>query len=255
MPPASEPGPLPSRPLAGDPRARIVLVAVAVGILALAGHVVRTRLGVDWDAESIRGLVGDGGLWAPIAFVAIVALRMFLFVPGALVLTAAGALFGAAQGTLYGALGLSLTAAMAFVIVRAVGQETLQARVPPRFQPLLDLGRSRSGAAVLTVLSGYPIGPSVWAQAGAAVSGMALIPFALAVGLGSAVRAGTYSVFGNALMEGEGVWLGAALLAVAFALPLAHPRARAVVRAAVRPAAPVAGDAGPTPRGGPDPAA
>lgn len=240
---------------AADPRRKIVLLAVLLGAAVIVGHVVRTRLGVEWNADLIRGVVGHFGLWAPVAFMGIVAGRMFLFLPAALVLTVAGALFGTLQGTVYGAIGLTLSAVMAFGLVRAVGHEALRARMPARFQPLLELGRSRSGTALLTVLSGYPIGPSVWAQAGAAVSGMALVPFALAVSFGSAVRAGTYSIFGNALMEGHGVWIGAALLGAAFTLPLLHPRARALVREMMRPAESTPGRVAAPQPGGPSSAA
>jgi uncharacterized membrane protein YdjX (TVP38/TMEM64 family) len=225
-------------PDAQDPRRALLpakLAAAALGLAAclLVGQLVRGRLGVAWNADSIRMLVDATGFWGPVAFVTLVALRMFVMVPGALVLTAAGALFGAAEGTLYGALGLTLTAGLAFGTIRAVGAESLRARVPARFQPLLDLGRSRSGIALLTFLSGYPIGPSVWAQTGAAVSGMALVPFVLAVGVGSAVRAATYSLFGSALVAGEGVWTSAALLVAAFGLPLLHPRVRAVIHGVI----------------------
>jgi len=224
------------------PTRKIALAALAA--LALVGGVnlLRTSLGIHFDAESVRVLVGQSGLWAPVAFVALVGFRIFLLVPGLgpLLLTVAGAIFGSFQGTLYGALGLTLTACLAYAFVRVIGAEPLRARVPSRFEPLLGFGRSRSGAAVLTVLSGYPVGPSVWAQGGAAVAGMAPLPFVLAVGLGSGIRAGIYSIFGNALVEGEGIVLSGALIVAAFGLPLLHPRAREVVRAALRPPAPAA---------------
>lgn len=254
---AMPPDPAPQTARSVVPTRRLALAAF--GLLGLVGsaHLVRTWLGISLDADAIRAFIAESGIWAPIAFVAIVGLRIFLLVPllGPFLLTAAGALFGLAQGTLYGALGLTLTACLAFTFVRVVGADPLRAWVPPRFQPLLDFGRSRSGVAVLTVLSGYPIGPSVWAQGGAAVSGMALLPFVLSVGIGSAVRAGTYSVFGNALVEGKGVVLAVALIAAAFAVPLLHPRARDAVRAALRPPAPAPADAVTGGPGGPDSAA
>jgi len=247
-PPARDP----ARPLDALPVGKVAIAALALLVLVGGTHLLRVWLGVRFDADSVRTLVGESGIWAPVAFVTLVGLRVFLFVPGLgpMLLTIAGAIFGSLQGTLYGALGLTLTACLAYVFVRAIGADPIRARVPPRFQPLLGFGRSRSGAAVLAVLSGYPVGPSVWAQGGAAVSGMALVPFVLAAGAGSGIRAGTYALFGNALVEGEGRVLSAALIVAAFALPLLHPRAREVVRAALRPPAAAA-----APGDGPGPTA
>jgi len=235
MPPAPDP----ARSRRDLPVRRAFLVVAAVALLMGGVHWVRTSLGIGLDADSVRGLIGESGFWAPIAFVVLVGFRVFLLVPGLgpLLLTIAGAIFGSLSGTLYGALGLTLTACLGFLAVRVIGAGPLQSRVPQRFQPLLDFGRSSSGAAVLTVLSGYPVGPSVWAQGAAAVSGMAFVPFVLAVGLGSGIRAGTYAVFGNALVEGDGVLLSGALVIAAFTLPLLHPRTREVLRAALRPPA------------------
>lgn len=229
------PQPEPLRPRRDAALPRAVLAALALAAVIGGAHWLRTSLGIHFDAASLRAFVGDSGIWAPIAFVALVGARVFLFVPGLgpLLLTVAGALFGSLPGTIYGALGLTLTACFAFGFVRAIGADPFRARVPHRFQPLLDFGRSRSGAAALTVLSGYPVGPSVMAQGAAAVSGMAFVPYLLAVGIGSGVRAATYAVFGSALVAGKGVFLSGVLVVAAFALPLFHTRTRELLRAAL----------------------
>lgn len=248
MPPAPDP----IEPRRDIPVRRAFLAAGVVAALVGGVHWLRTSLGIGLDADSVRSIVGESGLWAPVAFVALLSFRIFLFVPGLgpLLLTIAGALFGSVAGTLYGALGLTLTACFAFGFVRVIGAEPLRSRVPSRFHPLLDFGRSRSGAAVLTVLSGYPVGPSVMAQGGAAVAGMTFLPYLLAVGVGSGIRAGTYAVFGNALVEGEGLVFSGVLAVAAFTLPLFHARTREVLLVALRPPA-----AGTAPQDGPGSAA
>lgn len=213
-------------------RSLAFLGATLVGVLTIAAvtHLLRTRWNVEWNTDSLRALVDHAGLWGPILFVALVAARTIVMIPGALILTAAGALFGTLEGSLYGASGLTLTALGLFGMVRVYGTERVRGHVPARFRGLLDLGRSRAGAGLLALLCGYPVGPSVWAQAGAAASGMALLPFALCVGLGSTLRAATFSYLGESLVAGGGLLRAGTLLGVVLVLPLLHPRVRAQLR-------------------------
>lgn len=212
-------------------RSRVLSIA-AIGVIALAagGFAARAHWDLEWSTESLRGLVDGAGLWGPLLFVSLVAVRSLVMIPGALILTAAGALFGTVPGSLYGAAGLTLTAIGLFGMVRVYGTDRVRGRVPRRFHGLLDLGRSRTGAGLLALLSGYPVGPSVWAQTGAAVSGMALLPFLLCVGAGSTLRAATFSFLGHSIVEGEGLLRAGVVVLAVLLLPLLHPRVRAYLR-------------------------
>ncbi len=216
---------------AGAPNAlKYVVAGIAVSVVA--GALFREHAGIEWTPDSLRDLVERGGPWGPALFVALVSVRMVVMIPGALLLTAAGLLFGTVGGSIYGAAGLTLTAIGAFGLVRGAGPERLRAHVPARWHPLLAIGRTGAGAGLLALVSGYPIGPSVLAQAGAAASGMALLPFVLAVGAGSIVRAAGFSYFGNAIAEGEGLLFAGGIVAALLSLPLLHPRSRRVLREA-----------------------
>lgn len=217
-----------------SPWTRYLGVGALVLLAVLGAFFLRDALGIEWSASSVRELVASAGSLGPVLFIGVVAFRFLVMIPGPILLAAAGLCFGAPLGSVYGAIGLTLAGLVNYYLVHWVGAEGLRERLPRRFQGAVALGRSRAGAAALTLVSGYPAGPIPAVQIGAAVTGMALGTFTLAVGAGSLVRAGTYSYFGSALAEGEGLLLASAVLVAAFAIPLAIPRTRAWLRQAFR---------------------
>ena len=195
--------------------------------LAVAGGLaLRQRLGLELDPAGLRQQVEALGPLAPVLFVAALTLRWVLLIPSAVLLTVGGACFGVTLGTLYGALGLTLMGLLQFLLVQLAGAEALRARVPTRFAGALRAARSWRGAATLAVVSAYPVGPQTPVQLAAALAGMGLVTFLASVGAGAMLRAGLFSWFGSALLEGERGLLAAGLLGAAIALPLLHPRSR-----------------------------
>ncbi len=217
------------RPRVVDPK-RLLGVALLLG-LAVGAFQARSALGVEWSVESVRSLVDKLGLWGPVVFVALVALRTPLLLPSQLVLTAAGLCFGTLEGTLYGGLGILLSGLFAFAFTRWLGAEALRARVPAGFRRTLERGGTRGGAALLAVGTGYPVGPIALLHAAAALTSMPLAAYLVAAGLGSLTRAGTYAWFGSSLIEGRWVQVGLAggVLCVSL-LPLLHPGVRVWIR-------------------------
>jgi uncharacterized membrane protein YdjX (TVP38/TMEM64 family) len=201
-----------------------------VAAALLGGMFLRDALGIDWSSESLRAFVDETGAWAPLVFVALVALRLLVMIPSQLLLTAAGVVFGVGYGTLYGALGLTLSALLNFAFVHWVGVGALHDRIPLRLRDGLALARSRAGAGALAVVTGYPVGPITAVQMAAALTGMSLLSYAVAVCCGSAVRAATFSYFGSTLLEGQHVLIGLAVIVAAAAVPLLFPRSRAWLR-------------------------
>ncbi len=66
------------------------------------------------------------------------------------------------------------------------------------------------------------------------LAGMAMAPFLTTIGIGSLIRAGSFSLFGDALIEGEGLaWAAGALVALSIA-PLLVPAWRAWLVAQLR---------------------
>jgi uncharacterized membrane protein YdjX (TVP38/TMEM64 family) len=214
---------------------RSKVVAALVVVLAVAGgFVLRSRLGLELDAERLREQVESLGPLAPVLFVAALSLRFVLLIPSALLLTVGGAIFGVTLGTLYGALGLTLMGLLQFLMVQLAGAEALRARVPARFASALQAARSWRGAATLAVVSAYPVGPQTPVQLAAALAGMSLLTFLGSVGAGAMLRAGLFSWFGSSLIDGERALLVGGLIGAVVAAPFLHPRSRAALQGWLR---------------------
>jgi len=207
----------------------LAIVAVLLGVAFFA----RTRLGISWDLDGLRGFVEGLGPWGPIAFIGVVTFRTVLVVPSQLALIAGGICFGTTGGTLYGALGLLASGLLVFVLTRWLGADAVRRRVPAAVQRALAAAGSRGGAALVAIGTGYPVGNVTGYHAAAALTPMRLDVFTLAVASGSLLRAWIYSFFGNAILERSGWELVAIALAVGLAavlLPLLHPRVRSWTR-------------------------
>ncbi|MDJ0785615.1 MAG: VTT domain-containing protein [Myxococcota bacterium] len=228
--------------------AAVLLAAIAAGL------VLRARLGIEWSLESVRAVVDDLGIWAPIGFTGIVAVRSLLLLPSQLVLTVGGLAFGTAGGTVWGGLGLLLNGVAIFAVVRWLGLESVRTRVPKALHRALDAAGGRAGAAGLAVATSYPVGPIAIYQAAAGLTRMSVALYLMAATLGCFGRAGLYATFGGGLVEGRTIQVAAALGVIAISLiPLAHPRVRARLAALLeRPGAEAAhreGHAGSGPAG------
>jgi uncharacterized membrane protein YdjX (TVP38/TMEM64 family) len=204
---------------------------LALGALALlaAFAVVRRALGLELHPDAIRESVDEMGIWAPLVFVAIVAFRIPLMVPSALILIAGGLVFGSVEGTIYGAAGLILSALVLFLTSRWAGREAIEARLPARLRGPLEIAGSRAGALFIAVGTAYPLSVISAYPLLAGVTGMALPVFLLAVGTGSLGRAALYTYFGSSLADAEPVSLAiaGAVVLLALLVPLVVPGSRA----------------------------
>jgi uncharacterized membrane protein YdjX (TVP38/TMEM64 family) len=207
------------------------IVSIALVILLAGGSYLRNFLGVEWSPESVRAAVRDAGIWAPVFFIALVTFRLVILVPSQILLAAAGLLFGAALGALYGAIGMTLSAIVNFAAVRIAGIDRIREQLPPRFAGALDIARSKLGVGALVIASGYPVGPISAFQIGGALTGMSFLSFVVAVSIGSAVRAATYSFLGSTLFDGYRLIYGAGAVFAAAAIPLLFPVPRARILA------------------------
>ncbi len=213
-------------------RERWLALAVLTVLLGVAWFA-RTRLGISWDLDSLRGFVDGLGVWGPAAFVGVVTFRTVLFVPSQLALIVGGICFGTTGGTLFGALGLLASGLLVFGLTRWLGADAVRSRVPAAVQRALAAAGSRGGAVLVGIGTGYPVGNVTGYHAAAALTPMRVDVFTGAVALGSLVRAWTYSFFGNAILERSTTELVAIAVAVgltAALLPLLHPRVRAWAR-------------------------
>lgn len=200
----------------------LLLAAAFVGARLLRGW-----LGLEWSATSIQTTVRSFGLWAPVAFAALVMLRQLLALPSSLVLTAAGLLFGASLGAVLGSLGILLNACALFGTARIMGRDWVMPRVHERY-PHLDERARRAGPLFIAVMTGHPMGLMTPFHFAAGATGISWLAFLAAVGLSVPVRAACYSFLGANLLEPGSLrfWVAAAVLAAAALLPFAHPAFR-----------------------------
>lgn len=210
-------------------RSRRLLRALILFSILLAGFIaLRRALGLDLDPESLQQAVADMGVWGPLAFVGIVAFRVPLGLPSGLVLVGGGLAFGTLTATLCGAIGLTLSAIVYFLAARFTGRASIEARVPARMRPFLDLAGTRIGALFLALGTAYPFGPITMFHLLAGLTGISLIVFVFAVGTGALARSALFTFFGSQLVDGgvRGLLEASALMALALALPLLVPRTR-----------------------------
>jgi uncharacterized membrane protein YdjX (TVP38/TMEM64 family) len=213
---------------AGRRLGRLVRVVAVVAVIVAVAWLARRSFGIELDPHALRRFVEGLGAIAPLVFVGMGTFRSLLGVPSQLVLIVGGLVFGTALGTLYGGLGLSLSAVLIFLLSRWTGREAVERRVPRNLRPLFDGASGRMGATFIFVGTSYPVGFLTAYDALAGVTGMKLSSFALAVTLGSFVRAAIYSYFGSSLVEGDLTPLvtATALIALVAILPLAFRPSR-----------------------------
>jgi uncharacterized membrane protein YdjX (TVP38/TMEM64 family) len=204
-------------------RRRVLFVIVALGVALIGGFFVRESIQVEWSAESVHVLVEQAGFWGPLFFLVMMTFRFAVLIPSPILLTASGICFGVIAGTIYGGLGLLLSALLKFAVAKLAGRESLIARLPESARRRLAVVNSGLGIGLLGAASSYPVGPAGLVHIGAILSGIRIVPFAFAVGVGSVIRAGTFSYFGNALTKGDGLAIAAGILAAAAAIPLLVP--------------------------------
>jgi uncharacterized membrane protein YdjX (TVP38/TMEM64 family) len=202
---------------------RVIFVIVALGVVVVSGFFVRESIRVEWSAESVRNLVEQAGFWGPFFFLVMMTFRFAVLIPSPILLTASGICFGVLAGTIYGGLGLLLSALLKFAVAKLAGRESLIARLPASVRGRLAVVNSGLGIGLLGAVSSYPVGPAGLVHIGAILSGIRIVPFAVAVGVGSMIRAGTFSYFGNALIEGDGLAIAAGVLTAATVVPLLVP--------------------------------
>ncbi|HEB91659.1 MAG TPA: TVP38/TMEM64 family protein [Deltaproteobacteria bacterium] len=202
----------------------------ALVVLFVGSALMRRMLGIEWSAETIRALVSEAGIWAPITFVALLVFRLVLVIPSIVLLPAGGLLFGAFEGSVYGAIGLTLSGLANYGLVKWAGANAFQSRISPRFHGLLELARSPAGAGAVAIITGYPVGPIGITHFGAAIAGMGFMTFLLAVATGSIVRSATFSFFGASFATSDRLLQASLLMLGAIVIPLVIPRSREWLR-------------------------
>lgn len=210
---------------------RTLVTLLVVALLLGAAQALRTQLGIEWSAESIRASVGRLGLWAPAGYLVLVLFRQFLALPSVVVLTAAGLLFGAGPGTLLGGLGLSLNAILLFATARLMGRDWVMPRIHERWPDMEERAKA-AGPPFIALMTGHPMGVLTPFHFAAGATGISWPAFLAAVLPTAPLRAACYSFLGANLLDPGSArfWAATAILVLFALLPFAHPAVRRRLR-------------------------
>lgn len=174
-----------------DPRL-IGAVALLAAFVAVALFAPRP------DTEQIRDWAGAAGSWFPLLFFVVHALAT-VALPRVPFTLCAGLLFGPATGTAVAISATTVSAALAFLLVRALGRDAIAARLTHPAVVAVDRRLARRGW--LAVGSLRLIGPVPFPLVNycAGVSSIGLVPFLVATAVGVAPGTVAVAVLGDAL--------------------------------------------------------
>ncbi len=181
------------------------------------------------DPSHMRATVEGFGVWAPLFYILMLALRPFLFLPGPPLMMAGGLAFGAWNGTLLTTAGLILGALTTYGLARGLGHDFVRAHTGHRLDFVKE---GRLGPGLVFLMNLMPVFPLTIPNYGAGLAGMGLVPFTLATGLGLGPRVLVWSTLGSLLVQMNRVYLAGASAAmlVLFAIPLLWKMPRADCR-------------------------
>lgn len=216
-----------NRKVFGVTLTRWLLLAVVLASLVAVSVIIRDRLDLEWNVESVRAFIVGLGPWGPIAFIGVLTFRFLFLIPTELLLIAAGVLFGAVLGTWYASLGLLGSGILKIILVRIVGRRAILAQVPGRVRAFVEsAAQKRLSAWALFGGCAYPFLPKHFFQLASILSNMDLRAYLAAVFAGGAIQAAVFAWLGHAVMSGAGIATSAALLLAALILPMAYPPTR-----------------------------
>ena len=170
--------------------------------------------------EALGRLLEGAGLWAPLAFVAVYAAGICLFVPGTLLTALGAALFGPYQGFLYVWIGAMAGATSAFWIGRTLGREFAASLIGDRLKKYDDAIERNGFATVLYLRLVYF--PFTAMNFGMGLTGVRFWDYFWGTGLGILVGTFIFTFFVGTLKEvwASGRWEGLISLKVFFSVGL-----------------------------------
>lgn len=198
MPPSSKA----ARPHGGLKTWLKVLLPVLASLLGLGAL---RFLGPDIiNQQQVHAWLVPFGRWAPVAFIAFLAIRPVTLLPGQFFTAVGGLMFGAVWATVFSLVGHLFASGVIYLLAKKVGGPWLRRAMGNRYPALQRAARHHDFKySVLTCIN--PLLPTDVAQAAAAASGARFWPVALGTSVGSIP--GTYltAAFGSSLGQGRTV--------------------------------------------------
>ena len=189
-------------PVSSKKKAIVKAIAFTLFIIA-AIYVIRfTPVKDFFTAETLRGLLDRLGIWAPIAYMAIYAAGVCLFVPGTLLTGLGAAIFGPYWSFLYVWIGAMIGASAAFIIGRTLGRDFAASLIGDRLKKYDDAIERNGFATVLYLrLVYFPFTPMNF---GMGLTKVSFRDYIFGTGLGIIVGTFIFTFFIGTLKE---VWV------------------------------------------------
>ena len=133
---------------------------IALLALVATALVLATRFDLGSRFGELRAWIEGLGAWGPLVFVALYVLAVVLAIPGSAITLAAGALFGASWGTLLVSIGSTLGAGLSFLIARYFARRATARWLAgnERFRRL-DAMSEKHGAMIVALTRLVPLFP------------------------------------------------------------------------------------------------
>ncbi len=139
-----------ARQSAANRKKALVKAGILVAFIVFAIGLIRfTPIKGYLSAEGLGRFLATAGFWAPVAYMAIYAAGVCLFVPGTLLTGLGAAIFGAYWGFLYVWVGAMIGASIAFLIGRTLGRDFAASLIGDRLRKYDDAIERNGFAAVL----------------------------------------------------------------------------------------------------------
>jgi uncharacterized membrane protein YdjX (TVP38/TMEM64 family) len=183
-------------------RKGMIKASIFVAFIIVAVCVIRfTPVKEFLTREALGRLLEGAGLWAPLAFIAVYAAGICLFVPGTLLTALGAALFGPYWGFLYVWIGAMAGATGAFWIGRTLGREFAASLIGDRLKKYDDAIERNGFATVLYLRLVYF--PFTAMNFGMGLTGVRFWDYFGGTGLGILVGTFIFTFFVGTLKE---VW-------------------------------------------------
>jgi uncharacterized membrane protein YdjX (TVP38/TMEM64 family) len=205
-----------------------VIVGVSLVVVAVVGaYFIASAIwgiSLEVDAEPFQEWVEDRGVFAPIVFIAVLAVSvLFAPIPNAPIFIAAGLAWGSFLGTVYSLIGCLVGSTLAFWAARWLGRRWLPRLIGRRTAERMDKIADSMGGRVVFAARMVPILNFDWLSYVAGVTSIRYSVFLLASALGMIVPTAAAVIAGDGLGRdlrltagALGAWLAAALLFAAW---------------------------------------
>ncbi|MBF5040929.1 TVP38/TMEM64 family protein [Aggregicoccus sp. 17bor-14] len=154
--------------------------------------------------RDLHELIAPLGRWAPLAFVAFLAVRPLLLLPGQIFTAVGGMVFGSLMASVYSLVGSFLSAALLFLVSKRFGTRLMKRVAGPSYGNLKRVAKRHDFKfALLTCIN--PLLPTDVMLVAAACSGARFLPTVAGVMLGTLPGTFLTAQFGSGLAQGRTV--------------------------------------------------